>query len=89
VLVMVMERVLIGLGLLAGYAVLVTVKPKRRCPKCSGNGSRKGRRSARSACGKCGATGRAFMPGARLVHAGAVLAVDTVREHIKQRREDG
>ena len=38
--VMVMERILLGLALLAGYAVLVTVKPKRRCPRCSGNGSR-------------------------------------------------
>lgn len=85
-LVMVMERVLTGLGLLAGYAVLVTVKPKRRCPRCSGNGSRKGRRTARSACGKCGATGRAFMPGARLVHRGLVLAIDTLRE---RRREAG
>jgi hypothetical protein len=79
VLVMVMERVLAGLVLLAGYAAFVAVRPKRRCPKCSGNGSRQGRR-ARSACGKCGATGRAFRPGARLVHAGIVLAVDTMRE---------
>lgn len=87
-LVIVMERVLIVLGLAAGYAALLAVSPKHRCPKCSGNGSRQGR-CARSACGRCGATGRTFRPGARLVHAGIVLAADMVREHIRQRREEG
>jgi hypothetical protein len=83
VLVMVMERVLVGLGLLLGYAAFLVLKPKKPCRKCSGSGSRQ-RRRTRSACGKCGATGRQFRPGARLVHAGIVLAVETRRE----RREE-
>jgi hypothetical protein len=80
VLVMVMERVLFALVVVLGYVVLCIVKPKHRCGKCSGNGSRASRRS-RSACGRCGATGRSFRPGARLVHAGLVLVVHTLREH--------
>jgi hypothetical protein len=88
VLAMVMERVLAVLVLLAGYCVLALVKPRKRCRKCSGWGSRKKRaRRARSACGKCGATGRQFRPGARLVHGGAVLAADSIRDWFEQRRE--
>ena len=86
-LVMVMERVLVVLGLLLGYAVFVALMPKMNCRKCNGWGSRQRRRHGRSACGKCGATGRQFRPGARLVHAGIVAAVDLIREHVGQRRE--
>jgi len=85
---MVMERVLVALGLLLGYAAFLAVMPKKNCRKCNGWGSRKkGRRRRRTACGKCGATGRQFRPGARLVHAGMVLAVDSIREHAGRRRE--
>jgi hypothetical protein len=88
VLVIVMERILAVLGLLAGYAVFVALMPKMNCTKCRGWGNRKKRmRRARSACGKCGATGRQFRPGARLVHKSICLAVDALREHAEQRRE--
>lgn len=88
VLVIVMERILVVLGLLGGYAVFVALKPKMDCTKCNGWGSRNKRtRRGRSACGKCGATGRQFRPGARLVHSGILLAVEAVREHLEQRRE--
>lgn len=89
-LIMVMERVLAALVLLAGYGVLCAVRPKKRCGRCSGWGSRKKRaRRARSACGKCGASGRQFRPGAVLVHRGIGLAVESVRELVEQRRENG
>ncbi len=78
-LVMVVERVLLVLAVALGYVVLCIAKPKHRCGRCSGNGSRAGKRS-RSACGRCGATGRSFRPGAQLVHAGLVLVVHTWRE---------
>ncbi len=88
-LVMVMERVLVVLGLLLGYAVLCAVKPKKDCRRCNGWGSRKKRmRAARSACGKCGATGRQFRPGARFVHNLIGLAVEAVREHVERREAD-
>jgi len=84
---MVMERVLVALGLLLGYAVLVAARPKKNCRRCNGWGSRKKpMRSARSACTKCGATGRQFRPGARLVHNLIGLAVEAIREHVEQRR---
>ena len=84
----IMRDVLLGLAVLAAYGLLVLVKPKMGCRKCSGNGSRKRLGRARSACGRCQGTGRQFRPGARLVHAGAVLAVDSIREHIERRREE-
>jgi hypothetical protein len=59
------------------------------CRRCSGNGSRKRLGRSRSACGRCQGTGRHFRPGARLVHAGAVLAVDTICEQVERRREAG
>jgi len=87
---MVMERVLVVLGLLLGYAVFVAVKPKMGCRKCNGWGSRTRRtRRARSACAKCGATGRQFRPGARLVHNGIGVTVEAIREHAERRREAG
>lgn len=89
-LVIVMERVLVALGLLLGYAGFVALKPKKNCSRCNGWGSRKPRsRRARSACRKCGATGRQFRPGARLVHKGIVLTVDTMHEYAAKRREAG
>ena len=85
----IMRDVLLGLAVLAAYGLLVLVKPKMGCRKCSGNGSRKRLgRAARSACGRCQGTGRQFRPGARLVHAGAVLAADSIRERIERRREE-
>lgn len=87
-LVIVMERILVVVGLLGGYAVFVALMPKMNCTKCRGWGNRKRRmRRARSACGKCGATGRQFRPGARLVHTGICLAVEAIREQLEQRRE--
>jgi hypothetical protein len=75
-----MHDVLLGLAAVAGYGLLVLVMPKMDCRKCGGNGSRKRLGRARAACGRCRGTGRQFRPGARLVHSGAVLAVDAVRE---------
>jgi hypothetical protein len=90
VLVVVMERILIVLALLLGYALLCAAKPKKRCHRCNGFGSRKKRmRAARSACGKCGATGRQFRLGAVLVHRLIGLAVAAVRELAEQRRDAG
>jgi hypothetical protein len=87
VFITIMRDVLLGLAVLGAYGLLVLVKPKMGCRKCSGNGSRKRLGRARSACGRCQGTGRRFRPGARLVHAGAVLAVDTIREQVERRRE--
>jgi hypothetical protein len=89
VFITIMRDVLLGLAGLGAYGVLVLVKPKMACRKCSGNGSRKRPGRARSACGRCQGTGRQFRPGARLVHAGAVLAIDTIRERAERRREAG
>jgi len=89
VLATIVHDVLLGLAAVIGLGLFVLISPKMACRKCSGNGSRQRRDRARSPCGRCQGTGRQFRPGARLVYAGAVLAVDTVREHIKQRREDG
>ena len=87
-LVLTMERILAGLGLLLAYAAFVAVMPKQNCRKCNGWGNRKKkRRRGRSACGKCGATGRQFRPGARLVHKGIVAGHDWIREQVEQRRE--
>jgi hypothetical protein len=87
VLVIMMERILVVLGLLVGYAMFVALMPKMDCTKCRGWGNRKKRmRRVRSACGKCGATGRQFRPGARLVHHGICLAVEAIRELVEQRR---
>jgi hypothetical protein len=88
VFITIMRDVLLGLAVLAAYGLLVLVRPKMNCRKCSGNGSRKRLGRARSACGRCQGTGRQFRPGARLVHAGAVLAADTIRERIERRREE-
>jgi hypothetical protein len=88
VFITIMRDVLLGLAVLAAYGLLVLVKPKMGCRKCSGNGSRKRLGRARSACGRCQGTGRQFRPGARLVQSGAVLAVDTIRERIERRREE-
>ena len=83
-----MTQVLIALLLLLGYAMFVLVKPKKRCGKCNGWGSRKKRMRRRSsACGRCGGTGRQFRPGARLAGRGAALAVRYLRERAEQRRE--
>jgi len=87
VLVMVMERVLVCLVLLLGYAVLCAARPKVDCRRCKGWGSRHRTRRARSGCRKCGATGRQFRPGARFVHTLIGLAVEAVREQVEQRRE--
>jgi hypothetical protein len=87
VLITIMRDVLLGLAALTAYVLFVLIAPKMGCRNCSASGSRKRRGRARSACGRCQGTGRQFRPGARLVHVGAVLAVDTVREHIRQRRE--
>ena len=84
----IMHDLLAGLAVLAAYGLLVLVKPKMGCRKCSGNGSRKRLGRARSACGRCQGTGRQFRPGARIVHAGAVLATDSIRERIERRREE-
>jgi hypothetical protein len=81
--------VLLGLPAVTAYGLFVLVMPKMGCRKCSASGSRKRRGRARSACGRCQGTGRQFRPGARLVHAGAVLAVDTIREQVERRREGG
>lgn len=86
-LITIMRDVLLGLAAVTAYGLFVLAMPKMGCRKCSASGSRKRRGRARSACGRCQGTGRQFRPGARLVHAGAVLAVDTVREHIERRRE--
>ena len=86
-LITIMRDVLLGLAAVTAYGLFVLALPKMGCRKCSASGSRKRRGRARSACGRCQGTGRQFRPGARLVHAGAVLAVDAVREHIRQRRE--
>jgi hypothetical protein len=88
VFITIVHDVLLGLAVLAAYGLLVLVKPKMGCRKCSGNGSRKRLGRARSACGRCQGTGRQFRPGARLVHAGAVLAADSIRERIERRREE-
>ena len=83
----IMRDVLLGLAVVTAYGLFVLAMPKMGCRKCSASGSRKRRGRARSACGRCQGTGRQFRPGARLVHAGAVLAVDTVREQLERRRE--
>jgi hypothetical protein len=87
VLIAIMDDVLLGLAAVTAYGLFMLALPKMGCRKCSASGSRKRRGRARSACARCGGTGRQFRPGAQLVHSGAVLAVDTVREHLKQRRE--
>ena len=83
----IMHDVLLGVAALAACVVFVLISPKMGCRKCGASGSRKRRGRPRSACGRCQGTGRQFRPGARLVHRGAVLAVDTVREYAARRRE--
>jgi hypothetical protein len=87
VLITIMHDVLLGLAALTGYATFVLISPRTGCRKCSASGSRKRRGRARSACGRCQGTGRQFRPGARLVHSGAVLAADAIREQLERRRE--
>jgi len=86
VFITIVHDILLGLAVLAACALFVLISPKMGCRKCGASGSRQ-RRSGRSACGRCQGTGRQFRPGARLVHRGAVLAVDTIREHAERRRE--
>lgn len=80
-----MTQVLILLAALAAYAVFVLVKPDRSCPKCSGWGQKPKRRKPR-ACGRCKGTGRAFWPGARLVHKGVAAGIRHVRERMEADR---
>ena len=75
-----MTHLLMSLAIVAGYALFVLVRPTGACRKCSGWGSRRGRRRKVSACGRCSATGKTFRPGARLVHRGAALAIRSIRE---------
>jgi hypothetical protein len=87
VLITIMRDILLGLAAVTAYGLFVLAVPKMGCRKCSASGSRKRRGRARSACGRCQGTGRQFRPGAQLVHRGAVLAADTIRERVERRRE--
>jgi hypothetical protein len=64
-----LTHILLGLGLLAGWALFLAASPTRRCRRC------KGKRIVRSrwrqriiACPKCRTTGRHYRLGAVTVH---------------------
>lgn len=80
-----MTHLLIVLAVIAGYGLFVLVKPDKSCGRCGGWGHRQGRRR-HSACPKCQGTGRAFWPGARLVHTGAAAAIRYLRERMEGER---
>ena len=79
-----MTHLLVILAAIVLYAGFVLVKPDRNCPKCNGWGQRRKRRRPR-ACPRCKATGRAFWPGARLVHKGVAAAYRQVRAWMEDR----
>ena len=70
-----MIHVLIALGLAAGYALFLLIRPDKTCQSCA--------RYRGRPCRRCGGTGRRFRLGARLVHRGAVQA------HKQARRRGG
>ena len=72
-----MTQVLLVLGVTAGYALFLLVRPEKTCRSCRGWGA-KGRR--RSYCTRCGGTGKRFRLGARLVHRGAAEAYRYARK---------
>ena len=71
-----MHLIAVAAVFLAIYVAVALFSPTRPCPRCSGGGTR-GR--SRKSCGKCGATGRAFRPGARLLHKGVTSTIEQVR----------
>lgn len=74
-----LNLILLLLAALAVYSLFVLVKPDGQCRKCGGWGSQRKRRRNR-ACSRCQGTGRAFWPGARLVHKAAALGLRQLRE---------
>jgi DnaJ-class molecular chaperone len=78
-------QALIILAFLAGYALFTLARPDRACPRCGGWGQRTRRRGT-SACARCQGTGRAFLPGARLVHRAAAAGIRYVRERMESGR---
>jgi hypothetical protein len=80
-----MEHVLAGLALLLVWSAYVYFKPRKRCRKCSGWGSKRRRR--RKSCGRCQATGRTMRLSAVLVHYAVDIARAQVQEAIDKRRD--
>ena len=76
-----MTQVLLVLGVTAGYALFLLVRPEKTCRSCRGWGA-KGRR--RSYCTRCGGTGKRFRLGARLVHRGAAEAYRYARRRMER-----
>ena len=71
-----MQYILIALAILAGWALFVLAFPARACGACLRH---------RGPCPVCKGSGRRFRPGARIVHAGAVLAYEIVRRKRRAR----
>jgi DnaJ-class molecular chaperone len=84
-MVTLMEHVLDSLGLLFAWSAYVYFRPRKRCRKCSGWGSKQ--RTRRKACGRCQGTGRTMRLSAVLVHHAAGIAKVQVQEAIAKRRE--
>ena len=83
----IVHDVLLGLAVLAAYGLRAR-QAQDELPQVQRQRQPQRLGRTRSACGRCQGTGRQFRPGARLVHVGAVLAADSIREHIEQRREE-
>lgn len=81
-----MDHALVVLGLLAAWSAFVYFRPRKRCRKCSGWGSRQ-RRSGRSACGRCKGTGRTMRLSARIAHHAVHHVRLQLREALERRRE--
>ena len=79
-----MGHVLAGLGLLAAWSVFAYFRPRKRCRRCSGWGSKGSRRRA---CGRCQATGRTMRLSAVLTHHAVGIARSQIQEVIERRRE--
>lgn len=77
---------LAGLGLLPAWSVYVYFKPRKRCRKCSGWGSKQERRG-RAACSRCHATGRTMRLSSVIVHRAVHHARLQLAEILERRRE--
>jgi hypothetical protein len=80
-----------GFAVTAGYILLCTVSPTRRCPGCEGRKVVPAR-SGFTPCGNCKGKGRACRPGARTIHRlawehVAPWARQRLRDAVEQRKE--
>lgn len=91
-----LTHILIGIGVVAGYALLALARPYGTCWRCRGQRmlrrkppKGKGRRPPKAPkpqpCPVCGGQGYAPTPGAPLVHA---LVWELLGDRIRQRRRD-